>query len=110
MRFDVALHADCDVYRGHFPGEPVSPGVCNIQMLKECVERVVGQPLLLNYIQQCRLTTLVTPVKHPHVEVRIRIVDKLDNGINGTLVEGRIYYDAFVLTNKANGIVVHKNA
>ena len=31
-------------------------------------------------------------------------------GINGTLVEGRIYYDAFVLTNKANGIVVHKNA
>lgn len=31
-------------------------------------------------------------------------------GINGTLVEGRIYYDAFVLTNKASAIYVHKNA
>ena len=31
-------------------------------------------------------------------------------GINGALVEGRIYYDAFVLNNKKNGIVVHKNA
>ncbi|MBO5969496.1 MAG: N4-gp56 family major capsid protein [Clostridia bacterium] len=31
-------------------------------------------------------------------------------GINGTLVEGRLYYDAFVLENKKNGIVVHKKA
>lgn len=30
-------------------------------------------------------------------------------GINGILVEGRIYYDAFVLANKANAICVHKN-
>lgn len=31
-------------------------------------------------------------------------------GINGTLVEGRLYYDAFVLDSKKNGIAVHKNA
>ena len=29
-------------------------------------------------------------------------------GISGTLVEGRIYYDAFVLNNKANAIYVNK--
>lgn len=31
-------------------------------------------------------------------------------GINGWLVEGRIYYDAFVLNNKKGAIYVHKNA
>ena len=31
-------------------------------------------------------------------------------GINGWLVEGRIYYDTFVLNNKANAIYVHKSA
>lgn len=31
-------------------------------------------------------------------------------GIDGALVEGRIYYDAFILNNKANAIAVHKNA
>jgi hypothetical protein len=31
-------------------------------------------------------------------------------GINGWLVEGRVYYDAFVLDNKAKAIYVHKTA
>ena len=31
-------------------------------------------------------------------------------GINGTLVEGRIYFDAFVLNNKKMSIAVHKSA
>lgn len=30
-------------------------------------------------------------------------------GINGTLIEGRIYYDAFVLEQKKKAIYVHKN-
>lgn len=31
-------------------------------------------------------------------------------GVNGWLVEGRVYYDAFVLNNKKNAIYVHKQA
>ena len=78
VRFDISLNADCQVYEGHFPGEPVSPGVCNIQMIKECAEQVVGKSLLLNNLQQCRLTTLVTPLAHPQVEVKILLEEKGD--------------------------------
>lgn len=78
VRFDISLNADCQVYEGHFPGEPVSPGVCNIQMIKECAEQVVGKSLLLNNLQQCRLTTLVTPIQHPQVEVTILLEEKGD--------------------------------
>jgi hypothetical protein len=31
-------------------------------------------------------------------------------GINGWLVEGRLYYDTFVLNNKKKAIYVHKSA
>ena len=78
VRFDIGLNADCQVYKGHFPGEPVSPGVCNIQMIKECAEQVAGKSLLLNNLQQCRLTTLVTPLAHPQVEVTIQLEEKGD--------------------------------
>ena len=50
-------------------------------------------------------SAMVSPVKLAEYKTHID-----PPGINGTLVEGRIYYDAFVLENKKNGIVVHKNA
>lgn len=92
--FEIALNAACEVYKGHFPEMPVSPGVCNIQMVKECVEEVVGKPLILNYIQQCRLTTLVTPQQHPTVEVRVWLVAPIDGGvkIRTTIGKGELVY------------------
>lgn len=93
--FQISLRPDCVVYEGHFPGEPVSPGVCNIQMIKECAEQVSGKPLLLNNLQQCKLTTLVTPVQHPQVEVMIRLEEKGDAyKLKATLGKGEdIYLD-----------------
>lgn len=74
--FQISLNPQCQVYEGHFPGEPVSPGVCNIQMIKECAEQVAGKSLFLSNLQQCRLTTLVTPLAHPQVEVTIQLEEK----------------------------------
>lgn len=93
--FQVVLLSDCEVYEGHFPGEPVSPGVCNIQMIKECAEKIVGKPLLLSNLQQCRLTTLVTPLKHPQMEVTIHLEEMEDvYKLKATLGKGeKIYLD-----------------
>ena len=76
--FQVSLMQDCKVYEGHFPDEPVSPGVCNIQMIKECAEQVVGKSLFLNNLQQCRLTTLITPFVYPQLKVEISMEEKED--------------------------------
>lgn len=69
--FTIALNPDCDVYKGHFPKKPISPGVCNINMIKECTEKVLGEKLLLNNLKQCRLTALVTPLEQPTLELSI---------------------------------------
>ena len=67
------LKADCDVYAGHFPGKPVSPGVCNIEMIRECAEMLVGQDLLIDTIKQCRLTAVASPAVCPKVDVRVMV-------------------------------------
>ena len=76
--FEVELLQDCDVYEGHFPGEAIAPGVCNIQMIKECAEKVVGHKLLMYNLQQVRLTTLVKPDVHNHCEVRLQLQPSSD--------------------------------
>jgi len=71
--FEVILLPECGVYEGHFPGMPVAPGVCNIQMITECVERITGQQIRLEYIAQCKFISMITPQQHPELQVRIEL-------------------------------------
>ena len=71
--FDIDINPDCRVYQGHFPEEPICPGVCNIQMIKECAETICGKELRLLNLSQCRLTSLMKPDLHGKVNVRMEI-------------------------------------
>ncbi len=71
--FHISILPDCDVYRGHFPGEPVCPGVCNIETIKECAMLLTGKKLLISTIKQCRLTTVATPTACPNVDVTVQV-------------------------------------
>lgn len=70
-RFTVAILPDCNVYDGHFPGDPVCPGVCNIETIKECAMLLTGEELRINSIKQCRLTAIATPTVCPEVDITI---------------------------------------
>jgi len=72
--YRIALLPDCDVYRGHFPGNPVSPGVCNIEIIKECAMLLTGKRLLIGTIKQCRLTAVASPALCPEVDVILSLL------------------------------------
>ncbi|MBR2618050.1 MAG: hypothetical protein IKC81_01925 [Paludibacteraceae bacterium] len=72
--FLLHMLPDSPVYKGHFPEKAIAPGVCNIEMIKSCAEVVVGTPLLLSYIAQCRLTALVTPEQYPLLQLHLQLV------------------------------------
>ncbi len=92
--FRLQLMDDCCVYQGHFPGQPVCPGVCNIHMLLECAALMADQPLRLSSIKLCRLTTLLTPGEYPELEAHIQLTTA-DNGgwlLNASLGKGEDVY------------------
>lgn len=72
--YRIALLPDCDVYRGHFPGNPVSPGVCNIETIKECAMLLTGKKLQISTIKQCRLTAVASPALCPEVDVTLSLL------------------------------------
>ena len=69
--FFVELRSDCQVYRGHFPEKAISPGVCSIQMIKECGERVINSKISFRMIKQCRFTLLLSPADTPRLTVYV---------------------------------------
>jgi len=92
--FRVQLNPDCRVYEGHFPGSPVSPGVCNIRMMLECAEQVVQHPLNVCKINRCRFTTLLSPQTHPELEIQINLQPKEDGLfiLNASIGKGEEVY------------------
>lgn len=86
----VSLLPSCDVYRGHFPGRPVSPGACNVEMLRECFARVAGGNPRIKTIDRCRFTAVVTPAASPQLDIRLSWTDKED----GTVAMQAVVADA----------------
>jgi 3-hydroxyacyl-[acyl-carrier-protein] dehydratase len=72
--FGIRLLPDFDLYRGHFPGMPVAPGVCSMQMIKECAETLAGKRLRLTYIERCRFLSVMTPQATPSLTLRMRLL------------------------------------
>ena len=75
-QFEVTLLEDHPVYQGHFPGEPVSPGVCSLQMVKECAQILAGKEFFIGYVKQYKLLSVMTPQKNPKIIIGIQLTRK----------------------------------
>lgn len=71
--FRIKLNPDHKIYKGHFPERPVSPGVCNLQIMKECAERILGQDLTIKEMAQCKMPAMITPDGTPELSVSVSI-------------------------------------
>lgn len=60
-----------DIFRGHFPGQPVVPGVCMVQIVRELMEQWCGRRLLLSKGQQLKFLQLLVPVRGEPVQIHI---------------------------------------
>ena len=69
--FRVRLDASHKVYQAHFPGNPITPGVC----LLECVEYLTGvlygRSLKLHQIKNVKFTSVLDPRQSPEASVEI---------------------------------------
>ncbi|HRO41490.1 MAG TPA: 3-hydroxyacyl-ACP dehydratase [Flavipsychrobacter sp.] len=55
------------IFEGHFPQQPVVPGVCTIQIAKELLEQQLNKKLFLRSTGQVKFLQLITPDINPDV-------------------------------------------
>ena len=67
----IALNPEHRIFEGHFPGQPVVPGVCMLQIIKECLEAALQVRLTLAKAGNIKFLTVLTPRERQIVDVRI---------------------------------------
>jgi len=62
------------VFRGHFPGKPILPGVFQVEMARMAAEWATGRPLAVREIEKAKFTRPILPGE------TIRLVLRLEEG------------------------------
>lgn len=69
---DLQLNAGHAIFRGHFPNQPVVPGVCLMQMVKEVLEVQINQSLMLIKADFLKFIVPVVPDKTMQLHFQVK--------------------------------------
>lgn len=72
ITIQVELNRDHDIFKGHFPGNPILPGVCTIQILKELLQIQLGKNLNLAKAGTIKYMSFIDPVKNSIINYEIQ--------------------------------------
>ena len=74
----IEINKDDEIFKGHFPGQPVLPGACMLQIVKDVLESVLNIPIQLKKAEQIKFLRIVNPVENDILELTLSY-NSIDN-------------------------------
>lgn len=95
----INLNKNHEVFKGHFPNNPVTPGVCMMQIIKELCEDFLDCELQLKTASNVKFMALI----NPEVNSRLRFELALIQGENDEIkVKNTTFMDDTVALKLSN--------
>lgn len=76
IKADISINPNHSVFEGHFPGNPIVPGVTMVQIVKELLGKSVDTDLFLDKAINIKFMAILNPEENPGVIVNITIKKK----------------------------------
>lgn len=73
---NITINKDHEVFKGHFPGNPVTPGVCMMQIIKELTEQVVNEKLFMQSSNNVKFMAIINPEINPDLQLTLTILEE----------------------------------
>jgi len=77
--FDISINSKHSIFEGHFPGNPIMPGVCMMQITKDIVEDVTGNKLFMKKCSNVKFMAIINPEINKDLNLKIDIIHE-ENG------------------------------
>lgn len=96
----VELNRGHEIFKGHFPGNPVVPGVCMVQMLKEILREIHHLDFSMREASQLKFLAILNPeeVQALNVEFTIQKKDTGEMIVAGTFQREELIFLKFKAT------------
>jgi 3-hydroxyacyl-[acyl-carrier-protein] dehydratase len=67
----LGIDPGSDILKGHFPGHPVVPGACMLQIVKEVLERALNKPLRLKKADNLKFLNMIDPGANTEIQLHL---------------------------------------
>lgn len=64
------------IYEGHFPSQPVVPGVCTLTIIRECIGKILSREVCFKRIKECKYLSALIPEKEIGIVIAITLTDE----------------------------------
>lgn len=69
----IELNPKHDIFKGHFPNNPITPGVCMLQIFRELVEQSIHKKLFIKECSNVKFMALINPETHSELAITITL-------------------------------------
>jgi len=87
VKANIKLNPAHQIFKGHFPGEPVLPGVCMTQIVKELLEVHTQKQTRLIKAADIKFLSVVIPEQDKLIQIELKI----------SFIDGAVRVDARLL-------------
>ncbi len=95
----ILVNEKHEVFKGHFPGNPIMPGVCMIQIIKELTEKITQETLMIQTLANVKFMALINPEVNPELRLELDITTTEDNLVK---VKNTTYFNDTVALKLSN--------
>ena len=74
----IFVNESHEVFKGHFPGNPIMPGVCMMQIIKELTEQITNSSLVMQSLSNVKFMALINPFVTPELRLELDIITTED--------------------------------
>ena len=90
--YSIELNDACFIYKAHFPGQPITPGVCIVQMVKELLEDFLHKTLTIASVKNVKFLSVLSPTDTTKVKVTLAKIQSSPDG-NGIKAQAVVATD-----------------
>lgn len=80
LEADIVLNPGHEIYKGHFPGQPILPGVLQLQLVQEILSEAMHKNLRLKSSLNIKFLSMIDPGRDSILSAVIEIISESEEG------------------------------
>lgn len=71
----IKINPEHTIFDGHFPNNPVTPGVVQLEIIKELVSDFIGRKVNLHTLSNSKFLVILNPTENAIVDIKLNITE-----------------------------------